>query len=392
MGKGIRIGNLFGIKIRLDWSWLLIFLLISWNLTAVFGNMHPDWGVLLRGGVAVLAAVLFFGSVLVHELAHSLVAQAQGIQVRSITLFLFGGVADIQREPPSPKAEFLITIVGPIASIVLGLLFTILGGVLLSGADFSVAAPMALLDQAGPLTTIFLWLGPINLVLGIFNLIPGFPLDGGRLLRSALWAITDNLRRATRWASWVGQGIAWLMIAGGIAMIFGVTLPFFGGGFINGLWLAFIGWFLNSASIQSYRQVVIFDLLEDVPVTSIMRRDPPTVDGECTIQELVEKHLMNGDDQSFPVMEGGRFAGLVTLSDVREVGRDNWPTTLVRDVMTPTAELSSVRPDEEASEALHKLRLQGDVRQVPVMENGHLAGLVRRRDIMKWLQLQGDLS
>lgn len=214
MRTGFTIGRLFGIQIKIDWSWLLIFVLVTWNLSVVFGEIHTGWAIALRWSVALTAALLFFVSVLAHEMAHSLAAQAQGVPVRSIMLFLFGGVSNIQREPPSPRAEFFITIVGPVTSFVIGALITVAGVVLMPlppTARLTVQEATALAAELSPLTTVLLWLGPINIFLGLFNLIPGFPLDGGRLLRSLLWAITDDLRRATRWASWVGQGIAWLM-------------------------------------------------------------------------------------------------------------------------------------------------------------------------------------
>lgn len=387
--RGFHIGRLFGIDINIDWSWFFIFVLITWNLSVVFGNFHPGWSSTLRWGIALVASLLFFASVLAHELAHSLVARAQGIPVRNITLFLFGGVSNIQREPPSPRAEFLITIVGPITSILLGVLFILSAGLAAGPLGAAMADPAQVFANLNPLSTLLFWLGSINIILGIFNMIPGFPLDGGRVLRSILWAITDNLRHATRWASWVGQGIAWLMIIAGIAMIFGVEIPFFGTGFINGLWLAFIGWFLNSASIQSYQQVILQDALDDVPVGRIMRPNPPTVPPDISVSSLVHDHVMGTDDHAFPVEENGRLLGLVTLDDVRGVSRDRWDITLVREIMTPLEELVTITSDECADEALNKLR-QRDVRQLPVLQNGQLTGLLRRRDIVRWLQLQGE--
>src|SRR3989304_6615773 len=237
MGNGVRVGRLFGITIRIYWSWILIFTLVTWNLRTVFAQVHPEWGSGLAWATAFLAAILFFGSVLAHELAHSLVARSQGIPVRSITMFLFGGVSNIQREPSSPWAEFLITIVGPVTSIILGVVFFALSGVGLGARASSVANPFAAIRRLPPVTTLLLWLGPINILLGFFNLIPGFPLDGGRVLRSVLWALTGNLRRATRWTAYFGQLVAWLMIVAGIAMVFGIQVPFFGAGLVNGLWL-----------------------------------------------------------------------------------------------------------------------------------------------------------
>jgi CBS domain-containing protein len=258
--------------------------------------------------------------------------------------------------------------------------------------NVTLADPGGVASQLSPFATVLLWLGPINLLLGVFNLIPGFPLDGGRLLRSMLWAITENLRQATRWATWVGQAVAWLMIMSGIAMIFGVEVPLFGTGFVSGLWLAFIGWFLNTAASQSYQKVVVDDILEDVPVSRLMRKDPPTVSANSSVTSLVHDHMMGTDEHAFPVMADGRMVGLVTLEDVRSVSRDEWETIPIRNIMTPIEELSTLSPDEEADDALRQLQRK-DVRQLPIIDTGGiLTGLLRRRDILKWLQLQGDIT
>ncbi|MCB8984917.1 MAG: site-2 protease family protein [Ardenticatenaceae bacterium] len=387
MQSGFTLGRLAGIRIKIDWSWLLIFAFLTWNLGVAFGQMHPGWTIALRWSMALIASFLFFIAVLAHELAHSLVAQAQGVPVRSITLFLFGGVSDIQKEPPSPRAEFLITIVGPITSVVLGIILALAGGFLAGSAAFTPGQTTSILSQFSPLVTLLLWLGSINILVGLFNLIPGFPLDGGRLVRSILWAITDDLRRATHSASILGQAIAWLMILSGIAMFFGIQIPFFGAGILNGIWLAFIGWFLYNASVQSYRQVVVQDLLEDVPVTRLMRLNPPTVTADQSVGELVHDRLMATDERAFPVVDDGRFLGLITLEDIRSVDKNAWATTTAREIMTPVASLVTMNVNEDASTAINKLRQQ-DVRQLPVMEDGRLTGLIRRRDILKWLQLQ----
>jgi Zn-dependent protease/predicted transcriptional regulator len=391
MGNGFRAGKIFGITIRIDWSWLFIVLLVTWNLSILFGDLHPNWSLALIWGTAVVAALLFFASVLAHELAHSLVARSQGVPVRSITLFLFGGVSNIQRDPSSPGAEFLLTIVGPITSILLGVIFALLAGISAGSSVTSVSfySRTGAAARLSPLSTLLLWLGPINILVGVFNLIPGFPLDGGRLVRSILWAITNNLRLATRWASWLGQLIAWLMIAVGIAMIFGINVPFLGTGFVSGLWLAFIGWFLNTASAQSYRQVVVHDLLEGVSVERVMRANPPTVPPDCQISSLVEDHVMGTDDHAFPVVDNGQLLGMVTLEDVRALSRDEWQRTTVRDIMTPVDQLVTVDVQDDMSDALDKLQGR-DVGQLPVLRDGQLAGLLRRRDIIKWLQIHAD--
>lgn len=389
MKTGFRIARIFGIDIELDWSWLVIFVLVTWNLFALFSNTHPEWGIGLSWGLALIAAVLFFTSVLIHELAHSMVAKAQGIPVRHIRLFLFGGVSNIEREPISPGAEFVMALVGPAASIVLGIFLVTVAG-FVSPIPETITSPSQVLAQLGPVTTLLIWLGSVNVFLGFFNLLPAFPLDGGRILRSLFWVISNSVRRATKWASWVSQAIAWVMIVAGISMVFGVQIPFFGSG-ISGLWLAFIGWFLHSSAVMSYRQVVVQDILEDVPVTKVMRANPPTVIPTMTIDNLVQDGIMGTDDHAFPVVEQDKLVGMVTIDDVRTVPRDAWGDTTVSQIMTPADQLVSVSMEEDAAEAFNRLQAR-DVRQLPVMNNGALAGLLRRRDIVRWLQLESELQ
>jgi CBS domain-containing protein len=245
------------------------------------------------------------------------------------------------------------------------------------------------LSRLGPLSTLLLWLGPINLTLAIFNLVPGFPLDGGRVLRSILWAATGNLRQATRWATAVGQAVAWLFILAGVAMVFGVRVPFFGTGLLSGLWLMFIGWFLNSAAVQAYRRVVVDDMLEGVSVARLMRTGAPTVAANLPISRLVDDYMLKTDERAFPVVDGTRLLGLVCMEDVRRVPREAWDTTPVNQIMTPASELATVAPRDDAANALQKLG-QRDVRQVPVVDNGQVVGMLRRRDVLRWLQLQSN--
>lgn len=392
MHSGIHIGRIFGINIYIDWSWIFIFLLVTWNLGAgVFPDLHPQWGTALVWGTAIIASLLFFASVLAHELAHSIVAKSQGIPVSNITLFLFGGVSNIQREPTSPTAEFVMAIVGPLTSLVLGVIFLFLSGTMATGLSVLSGDPAGALAQLNPLSTLLLWLGPINILLAIFNLIPGFPLDGGRVLRSILWAITKNLQVATRWASWVGQVVAWLFIIAGISMIFGISIPFFGTGFISGLWLAFIGWFLNSAAVQSYRQLVIEDLLGGVSVTQLMRANTPTVTSSLPVSALVHDHIMGTDERAFAVVDNDRLVGLVCIEDVRKAQRAQWDTTTVNQIMTPLSQLVIATQSEDASKALNDLAGR-DVNQLPVVEGGRLVGMLRRSDIIRWLQLHSELA
>jgi Zn-dependent protease len=388
VGSGFRIARISGIDIRVDWSWLFILLLVTWSLSILFGQAHAAWGAGMRWGLALAASLLFFASVLAHELAHSFVAKARGIPVRNITLFLFGGVSNIQHDPSSAGAEFVMAVVGPVTSLVLGAVLLLVSG----GGIKALAAwmdPVNELANLNPVDTMLLWVGTINLTLGIFNLIPGFPLDGGRVFRSILWGATGNFRRATRWASWTGRLVAWAMIGGGIAMTFGVSIPYLGRGLISGVWLAFVGWFLNSASAQSYRQVVIHDILEGVPVERMMRTDPPTVGPNSSVTSLVHDHVMGKDDYGFPVVEGDRLVGIVTLDDVRGVPHADWDMVTVREIMTPADQLVTTTLQEDAADAMDKLT-DRDIRQVPVVDGDRLIGLLRRQDLMKWLRLHSD--
>jgi Zn-dependent protease/CBS domain-containing protein len=387
-GQGFRIGRFFGIDVRVDWTWLIIFALVTYSLGNTFGQFHSDWSSRLRWGLAIVAALLFFASVLAHELAHSLVSEARGNPVSGITLFLFGGVSNIKEEPDSPQGEFLMAVMGPVTSIVIGLILVLIAGVA-GGPVAAATAPSEVLPQLGPLRTMLLWLGSINVTLGIFNLIPGFPLDGGRVLRSILWAATDDLRRATKWASWVGQGFGWAMIAAGISMAFGASIPFFGSGLGNGLWIAFIGWYLNNASSQSYQRVVVVDILEGVPVKRMMRSDPPTVSPSVSVESLVHEHIMGTDEHAFPVLDDGALVGMATLEDVRALSQAAWETTSVREIMTPYDQCTLLKPDDDAAEAMTKLATC-DVRQLPVLDGDRLAGVLRRRDLIQWLRLHAE--
>lgn len=258
MGSSFRIGRLFGIDFRIDPSWLFIFTLISWSLTLLFGSWHPDWPLSLGLAVAVGASLMFFVSILLHELAHSAVALGYGIPVRDITLHLFGGVSNIEREPPTAKAELLMAIVGPVASIALGLTMLAASTLLIDSAAVSAEDALASL---GPLETLLVWLGPVNLVVGIFNLVPGFPLDGGRVFRAIVWSLTGSLERATRIAGGVGQGVGFALVGLGVLLVLGVQLPLLGGGALSGVWLAMIGLFLRSAARAHVRGASVDDAL-----------------------------------------------------------------------------------------------------------------------------------
>jgi len=384
---GFRVGRIAGIDIRVDFSLAIIFSLIAFSLgMGLFPSWHPDWGPFITWITAVAAAVSFFVSILIHELSHALVGRAKGIPVNAITLFVFGGVAQLEREPDSWRAELWMAIAGPIASLVLGLLFLVLGGlfagpVVLEEGERAFAA-------LNPIATLLLWLGPVNIILAVFNLVPGFPLDGGRVLRAILWGITNDLLRATEWASRLGQAFAWFLIMVGIGMILGLRVPLLGSGLLSGMWLALIGWFLNNAALMSYRQLLVSEVLQDVPVSRLMRRDVLTVRPDMPIDVLVDECLMQGDQRGFPVLDDGDLLGLVCLHDIRRIPRRAWHATSVRDIMTPAERLSTIAPNADAAQALQYLS-QGGVNQLPVIDHGELEGIIRREDILKWLSLYG---
>ncbi|NJC98020.1 MAG: CBS domain-containing protein, partial [Anaerolineae bacterium] len=280
---------------------------------------------------------------------------------------------------------------GPLTCCILGSVFMVLVAGTFAVINAMFENPTLAFANIGPLATILLWLGSVNILIALFNLIPGFPLDGGRIVRSALWAATDDLSKATRWASYLGQAVAWILILAGIGMMFGVNIPFFGTGFVNGLWILFIGWFLQNAAVQSYRRVIIQDVLEDVPVKRMMYTDVPVVNSGKTVQSLIDDYIMQSDNQAFVVLDGDRMVGLVTFDDVRKVETNARPNTPVRDVMTPSRKLIVVAPEEEASDAFERLQAE-NIRQLPVVTGDQIVGLLRRKDIVRWLQLQSHFG
>ncbi|NIN72388.1 MAG: CBS domain-containing protein [Gemmatimonadetes bacterium] len=367
MTGGIRICRFFGFEVRLDYSWFVVFLLVLWTFAqSVFPGRTPGLSAGTYFTMALVGASLFFASVLLHELAHSAMARARGIQVEGITLFIFGGMARIRSEATNPKDEFLITVVGPLSSALIGgvlLVFARVGDSLgLHRAFVSVAEYLAIL----------------NFILALFNLIPGFPLDGGRLLRSLVWQITKDVRKATRLAAFTGQGFGYLMIGFGI-------LSLFRGFLVSGIWLIFIGWFLSQAAAFSYRQLVMRRILQSVQVKEAMTRNPETVAPDVTLRDLVDNYFLMRRYSAFPVLDSaGRPLGLITLRQVKEIERDKWPTTQVSSVMTQICEAVTVRPDDSLAQVLTKLEKAG-VGRALVVRDGRLEGLISNADVATWL-------
>ena len=369
--NSVRIARIGGISINIHVSWIVIFVLITWTLAgSYFPQNYPDWPLSLYWTVGLATSVLFFVSVLAHELAHSFVARARGLPVHDITLFIFGGVSQLSEEPQTPATEFVMALVGPLTSIVLGVCFGAVS--FLAGG---ISEPLAALGS---------YLAFINVLLGFFNLIPGFPLDGGRVLRSILWQATGSLQRATRWASLVGQVVAYLFILAGIWQIFT-------GDWVGGLWIAFIGWFLDNAASSSYRQLTARNLLAGHKVSEAMSRECPQVNAGLTLDRLVSEHMLPTGARCFPVMEGGLVRGLLTLHNIKGVSRDRWATTTVEQVMTPLEGLKRVGPDEELWAAMQNMTADG-VNQLPVMDDGRLLGMLGRDNIVSFIRIKGELG
>jgi len=386
-GGGVRLGRIAGIGIVADWSVLVIFSLIAFSLGAgVFPRWHPEWSASLAWTTALVAAVLFFASLLAHELSHALVGRMNGMPVERITLFLFGGIAHLQGEPRSWRAELAMAGVGPLTSFLLAVGFLLLAGAAAGPVAVDPGDPAAALEALSPLATILFWLGLVNVLLAVFSLVPGFPLDGGRVLRAILWGATADLRKATRWASLAGQLFAWLLMSAGLLMLLGVVVPVFGGGPIGGLWLMLIGWFLNSAAVMGYRQLVVTQTLQDVPVARVMQTRLTHVDPELPVRRLAEEHMMASGQHVLPVERDGRFLGLVSLSDLRKSEPRAWERMTAQEIMTPVSRLACIEPGAHASNALAELGRR-NVNQLPVVEHGRLVGLVRREDVLKWLAL-----
>lgn len=368
--RGFRLGRVLGLEISIDFSWLLILALVVWSFSAaVFPSVLPDLSGRAHLALGVVAALLFFGSLLVHEIAHSLVARAKGVEVEGITLFVFGGVSRMRNEAGSARDEFLIAGVGPLTSLVLAAGFW--GAHLVSQATGGPAS----------VTAVARYLGYLNFLLAAFNLLPGFPLDGGRLFRALAWWWRGDLEEATRWATTGGQALG-LLIAG-----FGL-LQLFGGNLVGGLWLGLIGWFLVNAAKMSYRQHVLRAGLEGVTARDLMTPEPDVVAPSLSLELLVEDHFLRDKHGAYPVMEDGEAVGLVTMEETGRVPRERWGETRVGDVMIPADDAVRVDPADPVFEVIGKLG-ESPARRVLVVGDGGLAGILTARDVTAWLALRG---
>ena len=371
--QGFRLGSIFGFEIRVDLSWFLIFFLILWSLTAsLFPANYPQLPEATYLLMGIVGTLLFFASLVAHELAHSLVAKAKGIPVEGITLFVFGGMARTRMDAETPGDEFQIAVVGPLLSLVLAGLFALIWW-LGRHAGWTVAV-----------TGVARYLSSINLVLAIFNLLPGFPLDGGRLFRSVIWKATGDLEKATRIASWGGQFFAYLIIALGFVQLFA-------GNLLGGLWLVLIGWFLANAAEMSYQQHLIHTGLKGVPAKEVMMRSPETVTSDLTLQILVDDYFLHRRYQAFPVTQNGDLVGIISLNQVKETPRENWQKQTVAETMTPISDTVAVRPETPMTQVLQKMEDSG-MRRVLVTRDDQLQGIITGGDVSNWLRRMRELK
>ena len=370
MESSFKLGRIARIEIGIHYTWLFAFALIAWSLAGGFFPVnYPGWDTSTYWLLGVLSALALFASVLIHELSHSPVALARRHGVHSITLFIFGGVSNIKQETEAARDEFLIAIVGPLTSFGLAGLFWVALQVLAPGES--------------PLGAALSYLALINVVLGAFNLLPGFPLDGGRVLRSIVWAATGSLRRATQIASYVGQGFGFLLIFWGVSQLLG-------GNVLGGIWIAFIAWFLNNAAESIRQQQALRESIRGVRVPELMNPRPAVADPAMTVEELVMEHVVRQGLRALPVCDQERLVGIVSITDAKAVPRDSWPATPVGTIMTRSP-FKVVAPGDEVGSAL-RLLVEGSLNQLPVLSNGELVGLLSRADVLRFLQLRAELD
>lgn len=369
-----KIGRIAGIDIFVHWSWFAIFGLLTWWLSeGFFQEVYEDWSKEEAWVVSVVTTLMFFSSVLLHELSHSIVARRLGLPVSHITLFIFGGVSALGAEPTSAKQEFRIAIVGPLTSFVIGVA---LGAVAI--------AAYATNHEDEPWGAIAEYLAFINVAVGIFNLLPGFPLDGGRVLRSTLWARSGNMLKATRWAANAGTFISFgLMAIGFVSVLIG--------NIVGGVWFIVIGWFLRNASESSYQQLLFRRVLEGTRVGEIVNRDVHPAPPDITLSEMVKDYMILQNQRCVPVVVAEELLGLVSMGDLRRIPQEAWDTTSVFKAMTPREKLHTVAPQDDLTSALEMMAAY-DVHQLPVLDGRTFLGFVTRADVLRLIQIRTELS
>jgi Zn-dependent protease/CBS domain-containing protein len=372
-GKRMKLFKLLGFEVKIDASWLVIAALVTWSLAkGAFPYWYPHLTQATYWTMGVVGALGLFISIVAHEFCHSLVARKFGMPMKGITLFIFGGVAEMGDEPPTARAEFMMAIVGPLSSLVIGGVFYLVYRWGLAGG------------WPTPVNAVTSYLAYINGILAAFNLLPAFPLDGGRVLRSILWGAKDNLRWATRVSSGIGAAF-------GIGLIFLGVLQFIGGNVIGGAWMFLIGIFLRNAAQMSYQQLLVRKALEGEPVRRFMTADPVTVQDSLTIAQLVEDYIYKYHYKMFPVMSGEKLAGCITTRELKEIPRAAWERQTIREVASPCTAENTISPATDAIKALAMMNQTG-VSRLMVVENGRLVGLVTLKDLLDFFSLKVELE
>jgi Zn-dependent protease/CBS domain-containing protein len=380
MRGSFKIGRIAGIDIGIHYSWLLAFGLFAWvfsrgQLPASF----PGWSLTTYWTAGVLISLALFVSVLIHELCHSLVARSRGLKVSSIVLFIFGGVSNIESEPEKPGVEFLMSAAGPASSFVLGVIFYGFAYLVQSSGQTDT-----------PLYAVLYFICYTNIVLAIFNILPGFPLDGGRVLRSIIWGATKSLEKATMIAGNIGRAFGWAFIIFGVLSMFDINVWIFQSGFINGIWSIMIGWFLTSAADNVMREMSLQQHLAGVRVKDVMDRTPECVVPGASVDSVVHDSFIQRGRRAVPVCIDGKLVGIVTLTDVKKVPQQHWINTPVTEVMTRSP-LLSVNQEDDLNGAL-KILAQNGLNQIPVMLDTKLVGLLSRADVIRYLQTRQELG
>lgn len=371
LGTSVKIARLFGFDIRVHWSWILIFLLITWTFSVgILEEIFPDWATETRWATGAAVALVFFLSILFHELSHSIMARRFGIPISSITLFVFGGVSNLGREAETARQEFLVAVVGPLTSLGFAVVFGI--------------AALAISPISDGVAAIAVNLAAINTAIAVFNMVPGFPLDGGRVLRSAVWARNQDLVKATEIAAKVGAGVGYGIVGLGILSFFFVSV-------VSGVWLFLIGNFLRIAADASYQSTLVQSLLGGVPASTLLHRRIPEVPPETTLRDLVDDYVLAGQGNLFPVTGDGGLLGVVSMESAREVSSDDWERTRVQDVMTPREEVTFVSPEEDLAQVLQTMSSE-DLERMPVLRDGEFLGVIERGDVLNYIQTRQRLG
>jgi len=373
-GKRISLFKLLGFEVGIDWSWIIIAILILWSLsTGFFPMYYKNLSTEMYWMMGLVGAAGLFLSIIFHEFCHSMMARRYGMPMKGITLFIFGGVAQMEDEPPSPKAEFMVAIVGPLSSLAIGLIFY---GIYIFGKNAGLPEPV---------NGVVGYLAFINGILAGFNIIPAFPLDGGRVLRSILWGLKKNLKWATRVSSWIGTGFGILLIVLG-------TVNVLRGNFVGGMWWLLIGMFLHGAAKSAYQQLIMRKALEGEPLTKLMKTDPVTVPASVSLKEFVEDYVYRHHYKMFPVMDNSnKLAGCITTKQLKEVPKENWDQKKVADLAMQCSPENSVDSKEDAMKALSKMK-SNSASRLMVTEGDHLLGIISLKDMLEHLSLKAELE